>query len=395
LLLTLTLVYSCHPNNFLGIKYYDVIAKQRGDKLYQVYDLDAPSRWNHALESVPEADVFYFPGYCKLFEEEKKEQGKLFVCETKEGNLLYPFFLRRINDLPYFRGKLSSEYYDVISPYGYGGPLCSNLRDPKIINYFQEMWQKYCQENNIVTEFIRFHPLLMNHLYPWQDDLDGLKVEKVKKVVAVDLTLTENEIWLSYQYHNRKNINKAVRENLEVCIEENSDHLKDFEKIYLATMKRRQASSQYYFSHQFFNHIQEYLPENFAYAYVLKDKEIISAELLLFNRSFIHSFLGGTLPEFFSSRPNNLLKHQVILWAKSKGIKYFLLGGGYAENDGIYKYKLSFAPEGVRDFYVGKRVINAEAVDLLEKVRREEGIKQGTSIVEKNQFFPSYREGAD
>lgn len=360
--------------------------------MYQVYHLDEADRWDQVLESLPDRDVFYLAGYCKLFEKERKEEGRLFVCETNEGKMVYPFFLRRINDLTCFSGKLTDDYYDVISPYGYGGPLCSNPQISKIFSDYWKNWQRYCQENNIVTEFIRFHPLLLNHLYPWPDDL---KVEKAKKVVAVDLTLTEDEIWSSYQYNNRKNINKAVREKLEVVIEENADHLSAFRRIYLDTMKRRQASSPYFFSDEFFKHMESYLPGNFAYAYVLKEQEIISAELLLFKDSFIHSFLGGTLPRFFSSRPNNLLKHQVILWAKSKGFKYFLLGGGYKENDGIFKYKLSFAKDGVRDFYAGKRIINQEAVHLLEGLRGKEKSNQLNTGSQETKFFPGYREGAD
>jgi len=362
------------------------VSKQWGDSLYKVVNLDSPEMWNHFLKCVPDSDIFYRPEYCQVFERERKEQGRLFVCETNEGNLVYPFFLRCINDLPCFAGKLNKKYYDVISPYGYSGPLSTCPPNAKAISFFHELWHKYCIENNIVSEFIRFHPLLENHLYPWNDDL---KVEKAKQIVVVDLTLKENEIWSSYKYNNRKNISKAQRENLNVIIEENTDHLMDFKEIYYNTMERRQASSRYYFSQQFFDHITRYLPGNFAFAYVLKEKKVISAELLLFNERYIHSFLGGTLSEFFISRPNNLLKHQVILWAKAKGLKYFLLGGGYEENDGIFKYKYSFAPDGVRDFYVGKRVINQNIMSCLEELKERNGHIQHN----KSDFFPSYREG--
>lgn len=355
--------------------------------MYKIFNTDLTDAWNHAVKGVPCPDIFYRGEYCQVFEKEGKDQGRLFVYQTEEGILIYPFFLCRINDLPCFAGKLSHEYYDVISPYGYAGPLCSDPPNTKVISNFQNIWQQYCLKNNIVTEFIRFHPILENHLYPWSDDL---KVEKAKKNVIVDLTLTEEEIWSSYQYNNRKNINKALREDLHVIIEENRDHLKAFQKIYHHTMERRHASTQYYFSEQFFDHICRYLPGNFAFAYVLKEKQVISAELLLFNERYIHSFLGGTLSRFFSSRPNNLLKHQVILWAKAKGIKYFLLGGGYEENDGIFQYKLSFAPQGVRDFYVGKRVINPEIMNFLEKIKEQ---KEPDRKGQQNQFFPSYRRG--
>jgi hypothetical protein len=62
-----------------------------------------------------------------------------------------------------------------------------------------------------------------------------------------------------------------------------------------------------------------------------------------------------------------------------------LLGGGYREGDGIFRYKRSFASDGVLDFYVGKKVHNHEAVNMIESMM------SGEKNRESEGYFPGYR----
>jgi lipid II:glycine glycyltransferase (peptidoglycan interpeptide bridge formation enzyme) len=349
-----------------------------------VYDLKESRQWSDLLNRFPGLDIFFQPDYCRLFEREGEGQARLFVYRSETGWAIYPFLMRRVNDLPCFQGKLSKDFYDTVSPYGFSGPVISAPDDPLLLKKFRDNFDDYCLENNIVAEFIRFHPLLENHRYAWE----GLiTVEKNKKIVIVDLSRSGGEIWQGYKYSNRKNIKKAQREGLETVIETGPDRFLDFYDIYQKTMERRQAQSYYYFSPRFFRDLHSQLEGNYAYAFTFKDKKAVSAELLLFQGPYLHSFLGGTLSEYFDCRPNNLLKHEVILWAQCRGFKYYLLGGGYRENDGIFQYKLSFAPEGLRDFYIGKKMHNPEAAVYLEEIMiREKGKRD-----QENHFFPPYR----
>lgn len=350
--------------------------------MYQVFTLEQQVQWQDALSIFKkELDVYYRPEYGRVFQEEGMGVAHLFWYEDDTGLVIYPFFLRRINDLPYFQGRLTESYYDITSPYGFAGPVAS-LSDCKTLSAgFLNSFSEYCNSRNVVTEFVRFHPLLGNHLYHWQD---CLKVEKARSVVILNLKKSENEIWASYKYSNRKNISRAKREGLRVVIEENPDHFPGFFEIYTMTMDRCRAQSFYYFSEKFFKNIHELLKGRFVYAHVFKEEVMVSTELLLLSGSYIHSFLGGTRPEYFYCRPNNLLKHEMALWAKRKGRGYFVLGGGYEENDGIFQYKLAFSPSGVKDFYIGKRVHNPKAMQMLEEIRGIQKEKGGG-------FFPEYR----
>lgn len=347
----------------------------------QVLGLEDREQWSRELESMRgvNPDLHYRSEYCALFGE--WGEARLFIYREGAAMVIYPFLLRKVNLIPVFEGKLGQDLYDLTSPYGYGGPLVSGEANKKVISNFYHAFAKYCVANRIITEFIRFHPLLGN-----QDLLkEHVEVQRIAPVICVNLRLTEEEIWAGYERNNRKNIKKAYREGLEVILEEMPDHSNDFISIYHHTLTRNQAGEFYFFSDQFYQRLHRELRGHYLYAHTLKDGRIISTELLLYNETYIHSFLGGTLEQYYQYRPNNILKHEIIKWAKSRSIKYFLLGGGYLGEDGIFRYKRSFACAGVYDFYVGKKVHNHEAVRMLENMMA------ATKPRENKDYFPSYR----
>lgn len=348
---------------------------------YQVFGLEDREHWLEELEYLgsPGPDLFYRPEYCGLFR--SVGEARLFVYRVGDTSVIYPFLLRKVNHIQGLKGKLKQELYDITSPYGYGGPLALTGVDRGDLHNFYRCFTAYCANNNIISEFIRFHPLLGNHRLLER----YVKVERVSPVICIDLGKSEEEIWQGYERNNRKNINKAYREGLEVILEETTAHFNDFISIYHDTLARNGAGRFYFFNGDFYEHIHKELKGNFLYAHTIKDNRVISTELLLYNDNYIHSFLGGTLEQFFNYRPNNILKHEVIKWAKKRGIKYFLLGGGYRGGDGIYRFKRSFAPDGHLDFYIGKIVHNHEAVSMLENMMESRKPRESEG------YFPVYR----
>ncbi|RJQ30666.1 MAG: GNAT family N-acetyltransferase [Peptococcaceae bacterium] len=309
--------------------------------MYRVLGPADKEEWVGMLALFKELDVHYYPEYCRLFAAEEKGEARMFVFQKEAGTVIYPFIMRRID-----------EYCDITTPYGYGGPVVAGPDGENLAGDFRACFERYCLEQGIVTEFIRFHPLLENHrlMAPY------LPVGRFSTVVYVDLTRPEEEIRAGYGYNNRKNINKAVRAGLEVVIEEAPDHFAEFKHIYNHTLQRNRAGRHYYFTDEFFEKIHRLLAGRFLYACTVYKGSVIAAELLLFNHHYIHSFLGGTLAEYFELRPANLLKHRVAGWAKAKGIKRFILGGGREEEDGIFRFKKSFSRDGLAGYYLGKKI---------------------------------------
>lgn len=335
--------------------------------MYEVITLVDGQRWEKTVDAVPGADVFYRAGFCKALENEGQGEARLFVCHGEGTTAIYPFFVREI---PGAAGN--STLYDISSPYGFSGPLFTSApRREDIRGYIRDL-HLYCRENRIVSEFIRFHPIAANHRHFLLD----FSIAEAGRVVCVPLQRSQEEIWQGYARNNRKNINKAERSSLEFIIDREGKYFPEFYRIYLSTMERNNAKEFYYFSKGFFDLLHRELAGRFFYVHVLRDQEVISTELVLHSNDTIHSFLGGTNEECFPLRPNNLLKHRLILWARERGYKNFLLGGGYTPGDGIFQFKASFYPQGIIPFYIGRQVHLP---------------KEYAGLCGGKEFFPPYR----
>jgi hypothetical protein len=80
-----------------------------------------------------------------------------------------------------------------------------------------------------------------------------------------------------------------------------------------------------------------------------------------------------------------------MLWAKRSGKARFVLGGGHLPDDGIFRYKRSFAPEGVVPFRVGQRILDQGAYDCLLEARSKAATAEGGEWIPQEGFFPAYR----
>lgn len=339
---------------------------------FEVLTAKDSARWEEIVNSFSEVDIHFSLPYVQVFKEEGTPQ--LFVYREKSGVIAYPYILREIS----IRAGDKGQYCDITSPYGYGGPLCPPGTDGQTLAAFRRHFGQYCRGNRIVTEFVRFHPLLQNHRLPggpaW--------AQKVSSVVYLNLSRPLEEIWSGFLHSCRKNIKRALQEKVNVVIDDSPDNFSQFLAVYRQTMDRNSADRFYYFSEEFFARIHNLLKGKFIYAHALVEGKIVSTELLLYSKDYIHSYLGGTLARYFPCRPNNLLKFEVIKWAQSKGIKYFVLGGGKSDGDGIHRFKKTFS-NAQADFYIGKTVHLEEIYYQLTG--------NDSAAISMGGFFPAYR----
>ncbi len=301
--------------------------------------------------------------------------GFLLMDANEEAQVLMPVYLREIDKL-----QNDTPWYDAISPWGYGGPICRERTDPSLIGEFWKLVDQWYKDNHVIAEFIRFN-LIENHvnytgvLVPFMHNIKG----EIKP---------EEEIWTNYNRKVRKNVNRALREELSVkIVYENisEQDFEDFYRIFIHTMDRTHAKKNYYFSREvLMAFINEY-PYNAAIALTMKGDTPISSELVLVSTDTIYSFVGGTLSDYFGIRPNEILKHEVIKWAYDLGKKYYVLGGGYGQDDGIFRYKQAFFPEDVCTFYTGRKILDENRYFQLSNTDPD-------SYDIMQDFFPVYRE---
>ncbi len=342
------------------------------------YPVAATDDWNEAVRKLDHYDVFYLNEYAMAFMQESEANGEpiLLVYRNADDYAINVVFRRDIGKVEPFKGNIETgKYYDLISPYGYGG-FIGKISDYDTLN---QLYKEYCKQQGYVSEFVRFE--LFGE---YSQHFDG-EVESRTHNVVRDLTMSMDEIWMDFKQKVRKNVKRAVKNGLEVIIDEKGERLNDFLKVYYETMERTNAEGEFFFSKEFFETINR-MTGNFVYFHIKHEDTIISTELVIYGADACYSYLGGTNSDYFDLRPNDLLKYEIIKWANAKGLKYFVLGGGYGADDGIFQYKTCLAPHGIVDFYIGRRILDPTAYEKLTVLRKE---LSGKPLNEK--FFPIYR----
>lgn len=354
-------------------------------QVWNAADLQDFQKWVAFWEAWQEREVYGHPNYVKLYADGKNSYAFGAVWKSTDVYVLYPFILRDLSVEPFWSPEVGSAA-DIITPYGYGGPFVWGEGDIEgTINQFWANFDAWATQQNLVCEFVRFTLFRDTKLkYP------GEQQEKLQNVVR-SLESDQDLLWMDFKHKVRKNVNKARNSAVYVELDPIGEKIDDFLHLYQHTMQRRDASVGYYFPRTYFEQIHQDLPGQFMYFHAIHDRKVISTELVLVSANNVYSFLGGTDSSSFDLRPNDLLKYEIILWAKKQGKNRFVLGGGYEVGDGIYQYKLGFAPGGVMPFFVGYRVFRTDLYNKLIENKKALAEAAGGEWVSQPAYFPAYR----
>jgi hypothetical protein len=354
-----------------------------GLRIWDAADPAERQAWLNAWAQWPGREVFGHPDYVRLYAGPHM-RAMCAAATTQSSHVLYPFLLRTLGAEPYCDAALR-DCADIATPYGYGGPYAWGAAwNRDAVRAFWAEFNAWAAKSRVVSEVVRlalFPETLVEYAGQrrvlWHNVVRDLK--------------DENELWRDFEYKVRKNVNKARASGVTVEIDNTGDRLSEFLAIYTGTMKRRNAAEVYYFPREYFERIHADLKGQFAYFHAFVGSVMVSTELVLVSAARIYSFLGGTDAAWFHVRPNELLKVEIMNWARRAGKAEFVLGGGYAGGDGIYKYKLSFAPHGSVPFSIGSRVLSASAYAQLTESRRVFEAMRGSAWQPDPEYFPAYR----
>jgi hypothetical protein len=339
------------------------------------------AEWRKMCDSLPENDIFFYPNYAEVYEFNNEGEACCFMCKKGDHDfILYPFLKRRIKQIEIFKDT-PGEYFDIISPYGYGGYLKSGRCSIEITDFYS-LFQRFCEENSIVSEFVRFHPWLNTE----EGCRDFLNLKAYNKVVAVDVAKGDDEIWMELDCKCKNRIRKSEKSG--VVVKQDSSTIDEFYKLYTLTMDRNRASGYYYFSREFFENMIEKLSGNMTFFNAYLDNKIIASILVLYNKFFTHAHLAGTDPGYLHFSPIMTLFYRTSLWANNRGSKFLILGGGRtaSPDDCLFRIKKRFSRE-TYDFCIGTKIHNKEVYDHLCRVKEEYSGTQNN-----NGFFPKYRD---
>jgi predicted N-acyltransferase len=200
-----------------------------------------------------------------------------------------------------------------------------------------------------------------------------------------------NKIWMDYEHKVRKNVKCALRNGVSVEVDPSGARLDEFLRVYTRTMQRRKALMEHCHGRQFFEDLIKRLSERVHFFHALKNGQVIATEVVLISDENVYSFLGGAEYRSLPLRPTDLLKHTIILWCCENRKRSLVLGGGYAGEDGIFRYKKSFAPKGLVPFRVGKAILEPKRYSEFVRLRGAAEASRNRTWEPDSSFFPAYR----
>ncbi len=346
--------------------------------LVQVLSTNDIGAWHSLLPA--RRSVFGSVEYATVMQQQLGCKGCLFVCSKDEELIVSPLLLRPVSKLP-FAPNRQEERWDAVSP-EYTGPIALRVASHTAAREFQKCFAEFCTRERIIT--------LFTHLHPWNWSPGLLEMDHVfldREIVYVNLTLSEDQIWQECLTKIcRKNVKKAHRETVRVFQAETSGDVREFHRVYLETIKRKQLSANYYYSPEYFMEFFQTMPEASRFTLAEYNGQIVAGQLCLYDDIDAYAYRGGMDYTFQSVCPVNALYYEAILWAKSQGKKRLVLGGGVRPNDGIFRFKADFSPLRA-NFYVYKQVYNSDKYDAL---CRDWSAYYGCSINVES-YFPVYR----
>lgn len=342
--------------------------------MIEVYGIEQNKKWDSIVLSFPNYDVYYLSGYVKAFQIHGDGKPQLMYYEDCGLRAIYVYMKRctAIDGL-----------FDSITPYGYGGILFDGELDEKKGKAFWNAYVKLMNQEHIVDNFVRYHPVLNNAVC-----LKNItNVIDLGKTVAMLLDSPEL-IWENIHSKNRNHIRMAEKNGVVIKHGQGLDLFDKFIEIYNATMKKDNAEEYYYFEREFYESIHNDLMDNYEIFYAEYEGKIIAMSIMIYANGRLNYHLSGSDMAYRNLAPSNLLLYKAALWGCEKGMKTFHLGGGVGSGeDNLFKFKIAFNKKSDYQFSIGKEVFDKEKYQDLIDTRQKNDLK----FNQESNFFPLYR----
>jgi hypothetical protein len=333
----------------------------------EVIDTSSAAQWDKALAVIPEErrDIYFTAEYASLYEG-PRVRAQCIAVHGGGDSLVHVFTERRLTAVG---GRpLERECRIAASVYGYGGPL-STTDDPAFLGPAFGALEARQRQDGIVSEFVRFHPLLDNVRWApaaWAPTLD-------RHTVAMDLSRDERQAWDDdYPSTHRNRIRRARAAGLRVETSADEADTVAFTEIYGETMRRVGARAFVRFSRAYFEGLRTRLGAGFVLFVVRSQARVVAGAVVLAFGRLLHHHLSGSTEEAQHVGANNLLFHEIAAWGRARGYRWLHLGGGASPraDDQLLRFKRNFSPIGT-PFHIGRIVYDPTGHEALRALWRD------------------------
>lgn len=157
----------------------------------------------------------------------------------------------------------------------------------------------------------------------------------------LNLQQDEEQIFNNFKGNTRRNIRKAIKEGVEVRVDNSFESVKEFFRLNCMTRKRHGLPPQPF---RFFENIYKHVisdKKGFTSIAIFKKKIIAGAVFFQFNKDAIFKY-GASDMNYSRLRPNNLVMWEAIRWYINHGFENLSFGLTYLENQGLLQFKRSW-----------------------------------------------------
>lgn len=308
--------------------------------------------------------------------------GEWITIADEKGLWQIPLILRPNQD-----GSL-----DATTPYGYGGIYCDSLLNSKERTAAFDQSLDLLRSLSVTSMFLRNSPFLESSNSAL-GNYEKLKTRTLSQTVLIEVNDSESA-WNNLKAQARNKVRKAWSHNLTGKVELSDNKLLEkshpFRRLYESTMNRLSASSNYYFTDDYYQELIKNDNQSVYVATVSDDSgKVVSAALLFKDENVAHYHLSGTDTDFLKSGANSLLIWTIVSWANETGLDLLHLGGGVNGEDSLYIFKKSFGGSD-QLFEVAELVLNENSYEKLITIRSAE-LGCDEKILKESQYFPQYR----
>ena len=325
----------------------------------------AAPEWDALLARLGCADAYYLSEYLESARLLEPGEPAFLHLQGDGGDVVFACLVR----------EAPGGFRDVITPYGYGGPVAVGAKPP--LERFWQLYGRWCERRRIVTSVIRFHSLFANHRYAGPD----VALERYADTTGWRLELPD--LFTAMHPAHRRACRKAERAGVRIAVTESPDDLSEFVSLYETTMRRAEAADFYFFAPDYWESLVR-LGDRLVLVTADLAGEPVAGILCLATPPWLHYHLGGTADRGRAVGASNLLFYEAAEWARARGYERFHLGGGAGgQEDSLAAFKRRFDPGGQLEWWLGKAVHDAEAYRELT----------GRGPADRSGFFPAYRAG--
>ena len=155
---------------------------------------------------------------------------------------------------------------------------------------------------------------------------------------SLDLAHPEQKIFSTFRSSTKRNIKKAIKENVKIKILNSFESVKEFYRLNCLTRKDHGLPPQpWHFFKKIFEHII-FAHKGFVSLALFQGRPIAAAVFFHFGQKGIYKY-GASNKSYQHLRPNNSVMWEAIKWYKQNGYKRFSFGRTDLSHSGLLQFK--------------------------------------------------------